>query len=50
VFPATAVAPIAMESPLQMAVLEITAAKGKALTVIFTESDFTQPLAFVSVR
>jgi hypothetical protein len=50
VFPDTAVAPIAMESPLQIAVLEITVAKGKAFTVILTESDFTQPLLLVSVR
>jgi hypothetical protein len=50
VLPATAVAPMALELPLHVAVLEITAAAGSAFTVIVTEFDLTQPLLFVSVR
>jgi hypothetical protein len=48
VLPLTAVAPIDIELPVQIAVFEITAAAGKAFTVITTELDFTHPLAFVS--
>ena len=39
-----------MESPVQMPVLEITAAAGRALTVIVTELDLTQLFELVSVR
>jgi hypothetical protein len=46
----TAVAPIALELPLQMAVFEITAAAGSGFTVMVTGLDFTQPLLLVSVR
>ena len=33
-----------------MAVLEMTDAEGKGLTVIITEFEFIQPLEFVSVK
>ena len=49
--PTTATAPILIEIPLQMFVLEIVAAAGKELTVIVTELDLTHPEAvMVSVK
>ena len=39
-----------MALPVQMAVLEMTEAAGKGLTVIVTEFDFTHPFEFVSVN
>jgi hypothetical protein len=48
--PATAVVPIEIELPMQIAVLAITDAAGKGLTVMVTESDFTHPFEFVSVK
>jgi hypothetical protein len=50
VLPDTEAAPIEIELPLQIAVLDITVAKGKAFTVMVTGLDFTQPLLLVSVR
>ena len=50
VLPATEVPPIDEDAPMQMAVLAITEAVGKALTVRVIEFDFTQPLELVSVR
>ena len=47
--PTTAVPPIDTELPVQMAVLEITDAAGRGLTVIVTELELIQPLEFVSV-
>ena len=45
VLPVTAAAPIEIELPEQMLVLEITAAAGNALTVMVTELDLVQPVA-----
>ena len=50
VLPPTAVAPMDKDAPIQIAVLEITDAAGKALTVNVTELDFTHPFELVSVR
>jgi hypothetical protein len=49
VLPDTAVAPIEIELPVQIAVLDIRAAAGKAFTVTVTELDFTQPYTLVSI-
>ena len=50
VLPLTAAAPILIEFPVQMLVLEIVAAFGIGLTVMVTEFDFLHPVAvFVSV-
>jgi hypothetical protein len=43
------VAPIEIELPVQIAVLDIRAAAGKAFTVTVTELDFTQPYTLVSI-
>ena len=50
VLPATDVAPMAIDVPVQMLVLEMVAAAGKGLTVIVTEFELTQWFEFVSVR
>ena len=51
VLPATAVAPMEMVEPEQMAVLEITEAVGNGLTVMVAESVLLHPVeVFVSVR
>jgi L-aminopeptidase/D-esterase-like protein len=49
VLPATAVAPMLMDDPVQILVLAMVAAAGKGFTVMVTELDLTQPLALVSV-
>ena len=49
VLPATEVAPILIEEPVQIGLLAIVAAAGSGLTVIDTVFDFTQLLEFVSV-
>ena len=36
-----------MDDPLQIAVAEVVVADGNAFTVIFTESDFEQPVAVI---
>ena len=46
VLPLTALAPILAEPPLQMVELVPAFAKGNALTVIITEFDLLQPVAF----
>ena len=43
-------APIDIEEPVQIAVLDMTDAAGKGLTVIVTELDFTHPFELVSVK
>ena len=48
--PLTAVIPMEMAAPVQIAVLEMTEADGKALTVILTAFVFLHPLEFVSVN
>ena len=48
-WPAVDEAPMEMEAPVQIAVLEITDAEGSGLTVIVTDLEFTQPREFVSV-
>ena len=51
VLPATAVAPMEVEAPLQILVLEITDAAGSGLMVTVTEFDLLHPVAvMVSVR
>ena len=47
--PATDAAPIDIDDPVQMLVLDIVAATGNAKTFIVTEFDFTHPLELVSV-
>jgi hypothetical protein len=49
VLPATAVAPIVVEDPVQMVFAEPAAAVGKEFTVTVTELELTQPLELVSV-
>ena len=48
--PVTAVAPIAIEFPVQILELAIVAATGNGLTVIETVLVFTQLFEFVSVK
>ena len=51
VLPATAVAPMDTDAPLQILVLDATAAAGKAYIVTVTGFDLVQPVAvIVSVR
>jgi hypothetical protein len=50
VLPVTAVAPIAMDVPVQILELDIVAATGSGFTVILTVLDFIQPFEFVSTR
>ena len=47
--PETAVAPIDMEEPAQIAVLVMTEAAGSAFTVIVTEFESVHPLELVSI-
>jgi len=49
VLPETAVAPIDMDEPAQIAVLVITDADGSAFTVIVTEFESVHPLEPVSI-
>jgi hypothetical protein len=51
VLPATEAAPIDMLEPVQIAVLDITEAEGRGLTVMVTELDLLHPVAvIVSVK
>jgi hypothetical protein len=50
VLPATAVAPIDNDTPLQMLVFEMVVAVGKGLTVTIKESSLMHPLFVVSTR
>ena len=51
VLPATDAAPMDMLEPVQIAVLDITEAEGRGLTVTVTELDLLQPVAvIVSVK
>ena len=45
--PATDAAPIDIEEPVQIAVLDITEAEGNGLTVMVTELDLLQPVAVI---
>jgi len=47
--PVTALAPIFIAEPEQMAVSEITTAEGLFLTLMVKELEFTQPLELVSM-